>query len=114
MNPITVMPFLYGVVITMVLMKLCYFASDKGTTYGECPYCRKMATVHYETMYECSECKERHTDSELKEKASYNEWQEEQEKEREFQRIHDEQRKQDYREKLSDLNSEYSDVRNMK
>jgi len=95
----------------MVFMKLCYFYSDKGTAYGECPYCKKMATIRYETMYECSECKERHTDNELKEKHAYNAQEEEEERDREFQRLHDAWRKQEYQEKLSDLKSEYRDVR---
>jgi hypothetical protein len=103
--------FAYGVFLTIVVMRWCFSISNKGTTYGECPYCNKMATIHYETMYECSECRERHTDDEIKEKALYNEWEEDQEQEREFQRLHKDQRKQEYKEKIRDLNKEYDDIR---
>jgi DNA-binding PadR family transcriptional regulator len=92
-------------------MRLIYQISDKGTTFGTCPYCKKDATIHYETMYECTECGKRSTNDELIEQKQSNDYNDEQEREWEFEKLRKSQREEEYKEKLKDLKDEYSDLR---
>jgi uncharacterized Zn ribbon protein len=102
--------FLFGVAITYVILQLVYRSADKGTAYGECPFCRNNVWASYETMYECPECKRRSTDVELKERSYQNDFEEEQEKQRESEKIHREWKEQEYHQKLNELRDDYKDL----
>jgi hypothetical protein len=103
--------FVYGFTMAIVFIKLFDLNSNNGIAHGICPFCEKDVDVKYSIMYECPECKKRYTDDEAREQAYLNDQRYEEEKEYEFKRMHDEQRKQDYKDALEKLKDEYSDIR---